>query len=94
MTRRTCLFSLTMAVFVLAAPAMAWPHLLPSIHLPRVNGGKAVRALTYPVTKSVVNGGKTVLKVGAVADSVGLVPNIGPAAVSHAVKKTLWGFGR
>ena len=94
MTRRNYLFSFTVAVFVLAAPAMAWPHLLPSIHLPRVNGGKAIQAFAYPVKKTVVNGGKTVLKAGAVADSVGLVPNIGPPAISHAVKKTLWSFGR
>lgn len=85
---------LTSAAFLLAAPALAGPHLLPHFHLPRINGGKAIQALTYPVTKSIVNGGKTILKVGAAADSLGLVPNIGPPVVSRVVKKTLWGVGR
>jgi hypothetical protein len=76
------------------APATASPRWLPHIHLPRINGGKALGALTYPVTKSLVNGGKTILKAGAAADSVGLVPNIGPPAVSRVVKRTLWGVGR
>ena len=95
MTRQTYLALFLASVMLIpAAQAMAWPHLLPSIHLPRINGGKAIQALAYPVKKTVVNGGKTVLKVGAAADSVGLVPNIGPSPVSHAIKKTLWGFGK
>ena len=83
-----------LALTVFITPATAGPHFLPRIRLPRINGGKALGALTYPVTKSLVNGGKTVLKVGAAADSVGLVPNVGPPAVSRVVKKTLWGVGR
>ncbi len=51
-------------------------------------------ALTYPVTKSLVNGGKTILKVGGAADSLGLVPNIGLPPVSRVIKRTLWGVGR
>jgi len=43
---------------VLLAPAMAGPRFLSRIRLPRINGGKAIGALTYPVTKSLVNGGK------------------------------------
>lgn len=92
MTRWIFPFLLLLTVVPLA-PATAGPHFLPRIRLPRINGGKALGALTYPVTKSLVNGGKTVLKVGA-ADSVGLVPNIGPPPVSRVVKKTLWGVGR
>ncbi len=79
---------------VLLAPAMAGPRFLPRLRLPRINGGKAIGALTYPVTKSLVNGGKTILKVGGAADSLGLVPNFGPPAVSRVVKKALWGVGR
>ncbi len=94
MIRRTYLFLFLASALALAAPATAWPHLLPRVSLPRISGGKAVQALIYPVKKSVVNGGKTVLKVGAVADSVGLVPPIGPPAVSRVVKKALWGVGR
>ena len=85
------LFFLTL---VPLAPATAGSHFLPRIRLPRINGGKALGVLTYPVTKSLVNGGKTVLKAGAVADSLGVVPNIGPPPVSRVVKKALWGVGR
>ena len=84
-------FSLSLAFL---PPAAAGPHFLPRIRLPRINGGKALGALTYPVTKSLVNGGKTLLKVGGAADALGAVPNIGPPAVSRVVKKTLWGVGR
>ena len=93
MTRWTSLFFLALTLALLA-PAMAGPRFLPRLHLPRINGGKAVAALTYPVTKSLVNGGKTILKVGGAADSVGLVPNLGPPPVSRVVKRTLWGVGR
>lgn len=88
-------FLLSLALtLALLAPAMAGPRFLPRVRLPRINGSKALGALTYPVTKSLVNGGKTVLKVGGTADSLGLVPNIGPPPVSRVVKKVLWGVGR
>jgi hypothetical protein len=94
MTRWTSLFlSLLLALAVLA-PAMAGSRFLPRIRLPRINAGKALGALTYPVTKSLVNGGKTILKVGGTADSLGVVPNLGPPVVSRVVKRTLWGVGR
>ena len=76
----------------LAVPVSAGPNFLP--RLPQINFGKAAKALAYPVTKSLINGGKTVLKTAEAADKVGLVPNIGPPAVSRVVKKTLWGVGR
>lgn len=85
------LFTLSLNIF-LAASVAAGPNFLP--RLPRINFGKAVKAAAYPVTKSLINGGKTVLKVGETADKAGLVPNIGPPAVSSVVKKTLWGVGR
>ena len=78
----------------LTPPATAGIHLLPRVRLPKINIGKGLAALAYPVTKSVVNGGKTVLKVGEVADKLGLVPSIGPPPVSKVVKQALWGIGR
>jgi len=84
---------LSLVAVPLASPVMAG-SLFPRIRMPNINVTRGVRALTYPVTKSLINGGKDVLKVGAAADSVGLVPNIGPAPVSKIVKKTLWGIGR
>ncbi len=94
MTRWTSLILSLALTVVLLAPAMAGPNFLPRIRLPRINGGKALGALTYPVTKSLVNGGKTILKVGGAAESLGLVPNLGPPVVSRVVKRTLWGVGR
>ena len=94
MTRWTFLLLSLALTLALLAPATAGPNFLPRLRLPRINGGKAIAALTYPVTKSLVNGGKTVLKVGRAADSVGLVPSIGPPVVSRVVKRTLWGVGR
>ena len=73
---------------------MAGMHLLPRVRMPKINLGKGLAVLAYPVTKSVINGGKTVLKVGEMADKLGLVPNIGPPPVSSVVKKMLWGAGR
>ncbi len=92
MTRWNLTLSLAL-ILAFTAPATAG-SLLPRIRLPRINGGKVARALAYPVTKSLANGGKTILKVGGAADSVGLVPNVGPPTVSRAVKRTLWGVGR
>ncbi len=94
MARWTCLILSLSLTVVLLAPAMAGPRFLPRIRLPRINGGKVIGALTYPVTKSLVNGGKTVLKIGGAADALGVVPNLGPPAVSRVVKRTLWGVGR
>ena len=85
---------LVLTTVILTPPAMAGMHLLPRVRMPRINLGKGLAALAYPVTKSVVNGAKTVLKVGEVADKLGLVPSIGPPAVSSVVKKVLWGVGR
>jgi len=85
---------LLLATVTLTPPARAGMHLLPRVRMPKINLGKGLAALAYPVTKSVVNGGKTVLKVGEVADKLGLVPNIGPPAVNGVVKKVLWGVGR
>ena len=93
MTRWNFLALSLALTLVFTAPAAAGSF-LPRIRLPRINGGKALQALAYPVTKSLVNGGKTVLKVGGAADAVGLVPNVGPPIVSRAVKRTLWGVGR
>lgn len=85
---------LSLALTLVFAAPVAAGSFLPRIRLPRINGGKAFRALAYPVTKSLVNGGKTILKAGGAADSLGLVPNVGPPVVSRAVKRTLWGVGR
>ena len=87
-------FTLLLATIFLAGQATAGIHLLPRVRLPKINLGKGVAALVYPVTKSLVNGGKSVLKVGEVADKLGVVPNIGPPPVSSVVKKALWGMGR
>lgn len=81
-------------IILTAPPATAGMHLLPRVRMPKINLGKGLAALAYPVTKSVINGGKSVLKVGEVADKLGLVPSIGPPAVSSVVKKVLWGVGR
>lgn len=94
MTRHISLFLSLALTFVLLAPAMAGSNFLPRIRLPRIDGRKAIGALTYPVTKSLVNGGRTILKVGGTADSLSLVPSIGPPPVSRVVKRTLWGVGR
>lgn len=98
MTRRVCssfsCFLFLSAPIVFLTPAKAGLNLLPHLHLPRINGGKALGALTYPVTKPLVNSGKAILKAGGAADALGLVPNLGPPAVSRIVKKTLWGVGR
>ncbi len=82
-----------MTVF-LAAQAMAGPHLLPRIRLPKVNLGKAVGAATYPVTKSLVNGGKTVLKTAATAETLGVLPSVGPPGVNKVAKKIIVGLGK
>ena len=83
---------ITLAAVSLVSKATAGPHL--RLRLPSINFGKAAEAVAYPVTKSVVNGAKTTLKVAGVADGLGVVPNIGPPAVSRVVKKALWGGGR
>ena len=94
--KRLLLFGLfvLLATMLTTPPAMAGMHLLPRVRMPKINLGKGLAALAYPVTKSLVNGGKTVLKVGEVADKLGLVPSIGPPAVNSVVKKVPWGVGR
>lgn len=87
----SCLF-IVLAAMLLTTQASAGAHL--RLRLPRINFGKAAEALAYPITKTVVNGVKTTLKVAEVADKLGVVPNIGPPAVSGVVKKALWGVGR
>ena len=94
--KRLLLFGLFvfLATLLTAPPAIAGMHLLPRVRMPKINLGKGLAALVYPITKSMVNGGKTVLKMGEVADKLGLVPSIGPPAVNGVVKKVLWGAGR
>ncbi len=89
----SCICAVLAAIF-LAVQVTAGPHLLPRVRLPRINLGKAVEAVTYPVTKSVVNGGKTVLKTAATAKSLGVVPSIGPPSVNNVAKKVIIGMGR
>ena len=91
--------SVVTATTFLAVQAMAGPHLLPRIHLPKINMvpkinmGKSVGALTYPVTKSVVNGGKMVLKTAATAETLGVMPGVGPPGVNNAAKKIIVRIG-
>ena len=73
----SCLAAVLAAVF-LTAQAMAGPRLLPRMRLPKINLGKGMGAVTYPVKKSVVNGGKTVFKTAATAETMGVLPSIGP----------------
>ncbi|MDQ2798796.1 MAG: hypothetical protein M3Y13_04030 [Armatimonadota bacterium] len=82
------------ATFFLAAQATAWPHFRPRIRLPKVNLGKGVGAVTYPVTKSLVNGGKTVFKTAATAETLGVLPGIGPPSVNNVAKKIIVGIGK
>ena len=93
---RPLFFGLTTAsaTLFLAAPAIAGPHLLPRIHLPKINLGKAVGAASYPVTKSMLNGGKTVLKTAATAASLGALPSVGPPGVNTVAKKVIISIGR
>lgn len=83
-----------LAAFFLTAQAMAWPHFRPRIRLPKVNLGKGIGAVTYPVTKSLINGGKTVLKTAAMAETLGVLPGIGPPSVNNVAKKIIVGIGR
>lgn len=83
-----------LATLFLVAQATAGPHLLPRLRLPKFSTGRAVRAVTYPVTKSLVNGGKTMLKTAAAAETLGVVPSIGPPAVNNVAKKIIVGVGR
>jgi hypothetical protein len=89
----SCLAAVSATVF-LAAQATAGPHLLPRLRLPKINMGKAMSAVAYPVTKSVVNGGKTVLKTAATAETMGVLPSIGPPGVNNVAKKIIVGIGR
>ena len=89
----SCLAAASATVF-LAAQATAGPHLLPRLRLPKINLGKAVGAATYPVTKGLVNGGKTVLKTAATAATLGVLPNIGPPGVNTVAKKLIVAAGR
>lgn len=88
-----CLAAILATLF-LVAQANAGPRLLPRLRLPKVSTGRAVRAMTYPMTKSVVNGGKTMLKTAAAAETLGVVPSIGPPAVNTMAKKIIVGVGR
>ena len=88
-----CLAVVSVTVLV-AAQAMAGPHLLPRLRLPKINLGKGIGALTYPVKKSVVNGGKTVFKTAAAAETLGFVPSIGPPGVNSVAKKIIAGIAR
>lgn len=83
-----------LASCLLAAPATAGSHLLPRLRLPKINLGKAIAAAAYPVTKGVVNGGKTVLKTAAAAESLGVLPSIGPPGVNNVAKKLIITIGR
>ncbi len=89
-TFSTCLAAA--ATVFLAAQATAGPHL--RLRLPKINLGKGVAAATYPVTKGLVNGGKTVLKTAATAETLGLMPRIGPPGVNTVAKKVIVGLGR
>ena len=89
----TCLVSLSATVF-LAAQAAAGPHLLPRLRLPKINLGKGIGAATYPVTKGLINGGKTVLKTAATAETLGVMPRLGPPGVNNVAKKIIVGIGR
>jgi len=82
----SCLAAALATVF-LAAQAAAGPHLRLRVRLPKINLGKAVGAATYPVTKSLVNGGKTVFKTAAVAETMGVLPKVGPPGVNNVAKK-------
>ena len=88
-----CLAVILATVF-LTAQASAGPHLLPRLRLPKINLGKAVGAATYPVTKGLVNGGKTVFKTAATAETLGVLPSIGPPRVNSVAKKLIVGIGR
>ncbi len=89
----SCLAAASATVF-LAAQATAGPHLLPRLRLPKINLGKAVKAAAYPVTKSLVNGGKTVFKTAATAETLGVLPSIGPPSVNNVAKKIIMSIGR
>ena len=94
MTRSFSFCLAVVATFCLAAQALARPHFLPRIGLPKINLGKGVGAVTYPVTKSLVNGGKTVFKTAAAAETLGVVPSIGPPGVNNVAKKIIVGIAR
>ena len=83
-----------LATFVLASQAAAGSHLLPRIRFPKINLRKAVEAAAYPVTKAVVNGGKTVFKTAATAETLGLLPSIGPPGVNSVAKKIIVTIGK
>ena len=82
------------ATLLLAAQATAGPHLLPRLRLPKINLGKGIGALTYPVKKSLVNGGKTVFKTAAATEALGVLPSLGPPSVNNAAKKIIAGIAR
>jgi hypothetical protein len=84
-----------------AVPAMAGPHLLPHFHMPKINlvpkinMGKAVNALTYPVKKSVVNGGKTVLNTALTLETGNALGNLAPSSPGGIARKIIvWGVGK
>lgn len=83
-----------LTTLALAAQAAAGSPWLPRVRLPKINLGKSVAAVAYPVTKSLVNGGKTVFKTAAAAETLGLMPNIGPPVVNKAAKTIIVTIGR
>ncbi len=88
-------FAILAASFSCAVPAAAGPHLLPRIHMPKINLGKGLNALTYPVKKSVVNGGKTILNTGITIGTGQEIEKLVPASPGGIAKKIIvWGVGR
>ena len=84
-----------------AVPALAGPHLLPHLHMPKINLvpkinlGKAVNALTYPVKKSVVNGGKTALNTAITIETGHALENLAPPSPGGVARKIIvWGVGK
>jgi hypothetical protein len=84
----------TFLLTTLTTQATAGSPWRPHIGLPKINLGRTLKAAAYPVTKSLINGGKTVLKTAATGETLGLLPSIGPPAVNTMVKKIIITFGR
>lgn len=105
MSRPTPYFALPCAALLaacLVSPAAAGPHLLPRIHLlpkinltPKINLGKAANALTYPVKKSVINGGKTALNTAITIGTGQEIERFAPSSSGDVARKIIvWGIGR
>ena len=74
---------------------MAGPRWLPHIHLlPKINLGKAGDVLTYPLKKSVVNGGKAAIDTAITIGTGQVINKLTPSPGDVAKKIIVWGVSK